>query len=54
MTTIELKSNLNKLINTINNDSVLSEFYAVLKWANQTKVGCYGADYLLKRGGHYH
>ena len=54
MTTIELKSNLNKLINTINNDSVLSEFYAVLNWANQTKVGCYGADYLLKSSGYYH
>jgi len=39
MTTIELKSNLHKLIDNINNDSVLSKFYEILERANQTKEG---------------
>ncbi len=39
MTTIELKSNLHKLIDNINNDSVLSKFYELLEKANQTQEG---------------
>jgi len=39
MTTIELKSNLHKLVDNINDDGVLSEFYEILERANQTREG---------------
>jgi hypothetical protein len=37
MTTIELKSNLHKLIDKIDNDSVLSKFYEILGKVNDAK-----------------
>ena len=39
MTTIELKSNLHKLIDNINNETLLSKFYDLLLRAGKTKEG---------------
>jgi len=39
MATTELKSYLHKLIDNINDDGVLSEFYEILELANQTREG---------------
>jgi hypothetical protein len=39
MTTIDLKINLHKLIDNINNDSVLSKFYEILAKVKDSKDG---------------
>jgi hypothetical protein len=39
MTTIELKSNFHKLIDEINNDSILNKFYEILSSARDKKEG---------------
>lgn len=39
MTTIELKSNFHKLIDNINNDSLLSKFYDILSRVKESKEG---------------